>query len=42
MESILKYTEQGGWFTWVNKDLGKRSLPFIEALDAYWPGVMVG
>ena len=26
---------------WVNKDSGKFTFPFFEALDSYWPGLLV-
>ncbi len=26
---------------WVNKDSGQFTFPFFEALDAYWPGLLV-
>ena len=39
--SIEKYTNQNGWYIWINKDTGKMTFPHFEALDAYWPGVLV-
>ena len=41
LSAIVKHTEQNGWYLWVNKDNGKVTFPFFEALDAYWPGLLV-
>jgi mannosidase alpha-like ER degradation enhancer 2 len=40
LTSIDKYTNNNGWYIWVNKDNGKMTLPYFEALDAYWPGLL--
>lgn len=40
LKPILKYTYQSNWFLWVNKDSGKFTFPYFEALDAYWPGLL--
>lgn len=41
LSAIIVHTEQNGWYLWVNKDTGKVTFPFFEALDAYWPGLLV-
>ena len=37
----MKFTNKDNWFMWVNKDSGKFTFPYFEALDAYWPGLLV-
>ena len=39
--AIRKYTDHSGWYVWVDKDSGKVSFPYYQALDSYWPGLLV-
>ena len=41
LKPIMKFTNKDNWFMWVNKDSGKFTFPYFEALDAYWPGLLV-
>lgn len=41
LKPILVHTVNENWFMWVNKDSGKFTFPYFEALDAYWPGLLV-
>lgn len=38
---IKKYTDHNNWYVWVDKENGKVSYPYYEALDSYWPGLLV-